>query len=398
MATTIYLHIPFCRVKCPYCDFASVAGREELIPRYVAGLARELEQRLDLAVPDPFAPASVYFGGGTPSLLSPDHVAHLLDVVRSRARPAAPMEVTLEANPGTVDRERLEGFRRAGIGRLTVGVQSFVPRLLRRIGRNHDVRQSRQTLADARAAGFPELGIDLMFGLPGQTRADWERDLDSALGEHPTHLSLYDLTIEPGTRFWDLAASGRMPRPGEAACASMYAHACRRVEEGGLLLYEVSNFALPGSECVHNRAYWRGDPWIGAGAAAHGFEPADGDPDFGRRWWNHRDPLRYLQDVERGLLPEAGDERLSAAEAGDEALLLGLRTREGVDVDRFRARFGIDLRTALAPILSRAIEAGLLAIRGSAIVATQDGRITLDSTLLAMSGQLDRHRRSVTLA
>ena len=397
MPTAIYLHIPFCRIKCPYCDFNSLPGLEALIPRYLDALVRELTARLEVSRPVPFAPATVYFGGGTPSLLAPDQVARLLDLVQRRADPPGPMEVTLEANPGTVDLGRLRGFVRAGVNRLTVGCQTFQPRLLGRLGRLHDVPDSRRALADARAAGLRELNLDLMFGLPGQTLSDWQADLDEALAERPTHLSLYDLTVEPGTEFARLQEQGRLVQPDEEARAAMYERACGVCESAGLPPYEVSNFARPGSECLHNRIYWRGDPFIGAGAGAHGFAPGDGGRDHGRRWWNLRDPAGYIEAVEAGRLPEAGCEHLSRGQAMDEALLLGLRTREGLDLVRFEDRFALDLVAALGDTLSAALDSGLIARHGSALAVTQVGRITLDSLVERLSRRLDRTAGSDTL-
>jgi oxygen-independent coproporphyrinogen III oxidase len=395
--TAIYLHIPFCRIKCPYCDFNSYAGQEGLLPRYLDALCAELIARLRVTRPQPFGPSTVYLGGGTPSLMSPEQVARLLDLIRLHASPPAPLEVTLEANPGTVTRETLTGFRQAGVNRLTVGCQTFRPHLIGRLGRLHDVPQSRRALADARAAGFAELNLDLMFGLPGQTRQDWDADLNDALAEAPTHLSLYDLTVEPDTPFAQLQRQGRLPLPDEEARAAMYELACRRCEAAGMPSYEVSNFARPGSECLHNRIYWRGEPWIGAGAGAHGFAPGDSPGDHGRRWWNLRAPLEYIERVEAGQLPEEGAEQLTARQAMDEALLLGLRTREGLDLQRFEGRFGLDLIAALGPTLASAVDAGLITRTDSTLSATQPGRITLDSLIERLSRQLDRAAGSVTV-
>lgn len=397
MPTAIYLHIPFCRIKCPYCDFNSFSGLEELIPRYLRALESELTRRLAGSQPEPFAPATVYFGGGTPSLLSPDQVGRLLDVIRRLAAPARPMEVTLEANPGTVDLARLRAFRQAGINRLTVGCQTFQPRLLSRLGRLHDVPGSRRALAQAREAGFEELNLDLMFGLPGQTPRDWEADLEAALAEAPTHLSLYDLTIEDGTEFARLHRAGLLHRPGEEERATMYERACVRCDEAGLPAYEISNFARSGSECLHNRIYWRGDPYLGVGAGAHGFAPRATDGDHGRRSWNVEVPLEYIERVEAGRSAEAGHELLTRRQAMDEALMLGLRTREGIDRARFEGRFGIDLVAALGKTLDTAVDLGLVARTREAVVATQAARITLDSLIQRLSRQLDSAGGSSTL-
>ncbi len=385
VVTGIYLHIPFCRIKCPYCDFNSYAGLEDQVPRYVAALKRELTTRLETATPAPYRPATVYFGGGTPSLLPPDEIAAVLELVRELGRPDGPMEVTLEANPGTVDRPKLAALRAAGVNRLTIGAQTFRPRLLPTLGRVHDVEDTRRALADARAAGFEELNVDLMFGLSGQRFADWEQDLDDALAEGATHVSLYNLTIEEGTPYARWQEQGRLTLPGEELAARMYELAVARCEEGGLPRYEVSNFARPGSECLHNHLYWRGDPWLGVGAGAHGFDPHAGR--WGRRWWNERVPFRYCERMEAGELPEAGGEHLDRDQARDEAILLELRTRRGLDRARFERRFGIDLVAAAPAACAEAREQGLLEVDPAVLRATPGGMLLLDSVVQRLAAE-----------
>ena len=395
MPSGIYLHIPFCRIKCPYCDFNTFAGIIDQMPRYLAALETELERRLIEAAPSPYDVASVYFGGGTPSLIPPESVADLLQVVRRHGAPRGGLEVTLEANPGTVDRARLQAFRDAGVTRLTIGAQTFRPHLLAGLSRLHDVDQTRAALADARAVGFDELNLDLMFAQSRQSQDEWEADLDDAFAEEPTHLSLYNLTVEEGTPLGRLRAAGRLPLPDEEACRAMYVAALGAARDAGMLRYEVSNFARPGSECVHNRIYWRGDPWLGIGAGAHGFAPERGD--WGRRWWNLRVPRQYCEAVEAGRPPEDGDELLDRHQAISEALLLGLRTSDGLDRAGFERRFGFDPVPAFGRVGADAVERGLLQVDDRSVVPTEDGVIILDFVIERLARQLDRSPHFDTL-
>ena len=394
VVTGIYLHIPFCRIKCPYCDFNSYAGIEDQIPRYVSALKTELTRRLEAAAQSPYRPSTVYFGGGSPSVLPPNEIAALLAIVQEIGRPEGPMEVTLEANPGTVDRDRLRAFKEAGVNRLTVGAQTFRRNLLPTLGRLHDVDETRQALADARAVGFPQLNLDLMFGLSGQRLEDWEEDLRDGLAEGPTHISLYNLTVEEGTPYARWQQEGKLVLPDEELAARMYELAVERTAAAGLARYEVSNFARPSSECLHNRLYWEGSPWLGVGAGAHGFAPEVGD--WGRRWWNLRVPREYCERVEAGELPEADDERLTEDQARDEALLLELRTREGLDRERFARRFGADI-AELAPRSTRGcVERGELHLSAAAVTVSPAGVLVLDSIVQALSAEAgDRRGRAL---
>ena len=380
MPTGIYLHIPFCRIKCPYCDFNTYAGIDDQRPRYVAALKEELRHRIGTS--DVVRFDTLYCGGGTPSLLDPGDVAALVDLA------GAPAEITLEANPGAVDVDRLAAFRDAGVTRLTVGCQTFQPELLAGLGRLHDVGETRAALAAAPAAGFTELNVDLIYGLSGQTLALWDADLDEALGSGATHVSLYNLTIEDGTPFARWRAAGSLPLPDEETQAAMYERAVERTAAAGLIRYEVSNFARPGSECRHNRVYWEGGAYLGCGAGAHGFEPGDGTPSFGRRYWNLRVPKAYAAAVERGDRPEAGAEQLGRAEAMTESIMLGLRTSAGVDLDRFEARFGQSLEEACGPALQAARARGILLSEGPRLRVEEGSVILLDSLVEGLSLRL----------
>jgi oxygen-independent coproporphyrinogen-3 oxidase len=337
----VYLHVPFCERICPYCDFAVVAARPlsaRREQRYLAALLRELEARRAAFAGRSLA--SLYLGGGTPSLLRPESVAELILAVRSVFASQPRVEVTLEVNPSTLERARLPGFRAAGVTRLSLGVQSFDDTVLRRLGRAHRGEEARATLAACRETGFDALSLDLIFAAPGQTLAGFERDLDEAIGFRPDHVSAYELTIEPGTPFAAAAARGRLERPDEERVLAMQELAEARLRGAGLRRYEISNYARPGFEAVHNRRYWERRPVLGLGVGAFSTDPAGPEAPYGLRRANRRGLDAYLECVEAGVSAEAGPpERLDAATARGEAIFLGLRSG-GVDAARFQGEFG----------------------------------------------------------
>jgi oxygen-independent coproporphyrinogen-3 oxidase len=357
----VYLHVPFCERVCPYCDFAVVAVRKlsaERERRYLAALLRELEARQ--AVFAGRRLASLYLGGGTPSLLRPEAVAELVAAVRG-AFPGEPgVEITLEVNPSTLEQGRLPGFRAAGVTRLSLGVQSFDDTVLRRLGRAHRGEQARATLAACRATGFDALSLDLIFAAPGQSLAGFERDLAEAIGFRPDHVSAYELTIEPGTPFAQAAARGRLPRPDEELALAMQELAEERLREAGLRRYEISNYARPGFEAVHNRRYWDRRPVLGLGVGAFSTDPPGPEAPFGVRRANHRELAAYLDCLEGGRSAEAGPaERLDAATARGEAIFLGLRSG-GVDAARFQGEFGGPPRSFYRAQIETLASSGLL--------------------------------------
>jgi oxygen-independent coproporphyrinogen-3 oxidase len=340
----LYVHIPYCLAKCPYCDFNSYAARAWPEQAYADALLAELAQR---GREVPFAGAtlaSVFFGGGTPSLFAPRTIARILAEVRRRFDVAPDAEITLEANPGTVDEPRLAGFVEAGANRLSVGVQSFQPALLEALGRRHSVDDSVRALRAARAAGFGNLSLDLIYAVPGESLDACAEDLERAAELSPDHVSAYNLTYEKGTAMHRDLVEGRLrPAPEELEVA-MYGLVRERLARAGYAQYEISNYARPGREARHNQAYWRGRPYLGLGAGAHSFVPrAPGEDDacWGERWENLRDPNRYIEAVRaHGTAVGALHERLTRAQAMGEACWLGLRERRGLDPAAFAARFG----------------------------------------------------------
>jgi oxygen-independent coproporphyrinogen-3 oxidase len=358
----LYLHVPFCERICPYCDFAVVAARPLGAPaeeRYVAALLAELERRR----PD-FGGrtlASVYLGGGTPSLLRPASVARLVAAARAAFAPREEVEVTLEVNPSTLERERLPGFLAAGVTRLSVGVQSFDDAVLKRLGRAHRADEARRTLEAARRAGFGNLSLDLIFGVPGQDRAALRRDLAELVGFAPEHVSAYALTVEAGTPYALAAARGSLALPAEDESAAMMEDVGEALERAGLARYEISSFARPGFESRHNRRYWEREPVLGLGVGAVSSEPAGEGAPFGLRRRNPRDLAAYLERVEAGrTAADEPPELLDARTARAEAAFLALRTRAGLDARRFAAEFGASPRDVFGAAIAELTRAGLL--------------------------------------
>jgi oxygen-independent coproporphyrinogen-3 oxidase len=358
----VYVHVPFCERVCPYCDFAVVAARRVATAdedRYVAALLAELAGRAPL-----FAGRSldtIYLGGGTPALLRPASIARIVAALREVFE-GEPREVTLEANPSTLERERLAGFRAAGVDRLSLGVQSFDDATLKRLGRAHRAEQVQRTLAAARAAGFGNVSLDLIEGAPGQALGALERDLELALAFGPEHLSAYALTLEPGTPFAKAVAADKLDVPDDDLVAEMLERTHARLEAAGLARYEVSSWARPGRESLHNQRYWRRAPVLGLGMGAHSTEPASAGAPFGARAANERSLAVWLARIEGGGAAEPPQrEAPAAATARGEAVFLALRTRAGLDAAQFAAEFGAPPRHFFAEAIDALLVLGLLA-------------------------------------
>ncbi len=380
----LYIHWPFCLAKCPYCDFNSHV--RETLPqvRFAAALRRELATEAARLGPRPLT--SIFFGGGTPSLMEPGTVADLIADASTLFRPAADLEVTLEANPTSVETGRLRGFRQAGVNRVSLGVQSLEDAALRGLGREHSAAQAVSALEAARAI-FPRISFDLIYARPGQDRAAWRAELGRALALGPDHLSLYQLTIEAGTRFEALHRQGRLAMPEPDLAAALYEDTADIAAGHGLLAYEVSNYARPGSESRHNLAYWRYGDYAGIGPGAHGrvSRLAEDGAMAIHATRRHRAPEPWAERVERQGHGLTEDVRLVAPEPAREMLLMGLRLSEGIDAGRFAARTGTPLLDALEPdILEAAIEADYLSWDGDRLVATPAGRLRLEALLPAL--------------
>jgi oxygen-independent coproporphyrinogen-3 oxidase len=375
----LYIHWPFCLAKCPYCDFNSHVRDHLPQRRFRDALRTELAWEAARLGPRPLA--SVFFGGGTPSLMAPETVADLLADATRLFPPVPDIEITLEANPTSVEQVKLAAFRAAGVNRLSLGVQSLDPAALARLGRQHSPAQALAALENARAI-FPRLSFDLIYARPGQTLAEWRGELRTALALAADHLSLYQLTIEPGTVFEVLHRRGELVLPEDDAAAALYEATAVEAARFGLLPYEVSNYARPGAESRHNLAYWRYQDYAGIGPGAHGRIALEGALLATRR---HRAPEPWADLVETRGHGTAQQETVAPPDRAREMLLMGLRLTEGVDAARFAGRTGIILDDALDGDVWRQAEAeGYITWDGLTLAATASGRLRLDALLAAL--------------
>ena len=375
----LYIHWPFCRAKCPYCDFNSHVRETINEDRFRRALLRELEFEAARLGRRPLS--SIFFGGGTPSLMAPDTVAALIEAAVGSFPPLDDIEITLEANPTSVEVEKLKAIRQAGVNRLSLGVQSLDDAALGFLGRRHSAAEARAALGAARK-NFPRVSFDLIYARPGQTPAAWRAELGEALGFAGDHLSLYQLTIEPGTAFARLHERGEIVLPGAAAQAALYAATAEEAARHGLAPYEISNYARPGAESRHNLAYWRYDDYAGIGPGAHGRITLGASLVATRR---HRAPEAWAERVEKCGHGTVEEEALGAAARAREMLLMGLRLAEGILPERFAARTGVAWEDAVEEGAVEALVAeGYLGWEGGRLRATAEGRLRLDSLLPAL--------------
>lgn len=362
----VYIHIPFCTRICPYCDFNTYAHQEHLIPNYVDALIGELD--LLHAQIGPRPAATIFFGGGTPSLLAPELIARLITAVRERFPLPADAEVTLEANPETITADTLIGFRQAGVNRISLGVQTQQARGLKVLGRAHKPDVPERALAAARAVGLDNFSVDFIFGWPGQTLAEWEDDLDSILRWQPDHLSLYSLIVEPGTPYARGVERGILVLPDDDTTADMYERAIARLAGAGWQHYEISNWSrTPQHQSAHNLLYWRNGHYLGLGAGAHAH--------LGHvRSSNIRLPAKYIAAVRDGRLPIAEQEEIDDATAMAETMMLGLRLpEEGVSATAFARRHGRQLTDVYGPELEELAHLGIITWDGERVRLTARG-------------------------
>jgi oxygen-independent coproporphyrinogen-3 oxidase len=376
MALALYLHWPFCLQKCPYCDFNSHVRERIPQARFARALLRELQWEASRLGRRPLG--SIFFGGGTPSLMAPETVALLIDSATTLFDPVPDLEITLEANPTSVELDRLGAFRAAGVNRLSLGVQALDDAALAALGRAHSAAQAIAALELGRRL-FPRLSFDLIYARPSQTLPAWREELARALALAADHLSLYQLTIEPGTAYQALHRSGALVLPDEALAAALYDATEAAAAKAGLAAYEISNYAAPGAESRHNLAYWRYGDYAGIGPGAHGRVRLGGKLTATRR---HRAPEIWADRVERDGHGSTAEEIISPRDRGREALLMGLRLTEGVDAARFAERTGLALSEAVdAGILAACVEEGYLSFAGNRLAATKAGRLRLDAVL-----------------
>jgi oxygen-independent coproporphyrinogen-3 oxidase len=371
----VYIHIPFCRSRCSYCDFATGIYQEEQAERYVKALISEMRNWQEVA--SPFEVDTIYFGGGTPSMLAPDQLDRILEAVHRRFVIADNAEITMEMNPGTLSLETIRGFRDLGINRASFGAQTFDDDELARLGRSHTAAETRQTFRDLRTVGFENINFDLIAGLPGQTLEGWQRNIAEAISLRPEHLSFYLLEVHEGTPLADHIRQGKQPAPDDELAGVMYELMLDESGRAGYEHYEISNLCLPGFASRHNTKYWTSAPYYGFGCSAHSY---DGEL---RRWANQRAIVAYLELIESGRSPVVQTWDLSEQERQAEALFLGLRLMKGISLKQYQQSFGADVREQHAHDFERFREAGLIEERGDLIRLTRTGALLSNEVFAA---------------
>nr|PZN56304.1 MAG: coproporphyrinogen III oxidase [Bacteroidota bacterium] len=363
----IYVHIPFCRKACHYCDFHFSTSRDRQ-REMINAICRELVLQQDYLAQEPVH--TLYFGGGTPSLLTADELHILLDTIRANYALQADAEITLEANPDDLSENTLSVLRQAGVNRLSIGVQSFSDAILESLNRNHDARQAVDAVRRSRAAGFTNVSIDLMYAIPDLSMALWEETITTAIALGPDHISAYTLTIEPRTYFGHLASKGTLIETDEETAAAQMERLADLLAAAGFEQYEVSNFAKPGFESRHNRAYWEHQHYLGVGPGAHSYNGVT------RQWNISNNPL-YIKAIRKGRVPFES-ETLQRADHINEYLLTSLRTSRGCDLERLRLDYAFDLRADRMTYLENLRNLGLATLHESTLQLTRKGRLLAD--------------------
>ena len=360
----IYIHIPFCASKCPYCDFTSAPAEEAERAVYLCALKAEIS-----ASPHRGSRGrTLYLGGGTPSELSPEQLADVVKTAREAFPLADGAEVSIECNPGTLTPAKLQAMRESGVNRVSLGVQSTFDRHLGTLGRIHNAREAREAFDSLRREGFDNVNVDLIFGLPNQTVDEWEQDLVEVLAWTPEHVSLYGLMIEPQTEFGRLQRLGQLTAADDDLAATMYEAALDWTALAGLEQYEISNFAKPGRECRHNLVYWRNEEYVGFGVSAASFAS-------GARWINPKDRKLYTTQVKAGALERGSEERLEGRAALGEELMLRLRLNEGAPLNFLSERYNCDVEQLYWEEIASLVETGLLVKAEDRLSLTRRGRL-----------------------
>ena len=392
MMVAIYVHIPFCEKKCPYCDFNSYSGYGALHDAYVDALCYEMAAVATRGheIGAHYVARTLFFGGGTPTLLEPRHFAKLLASAHQQFGWHEGLETTTEANPGTINRTYMQDLRSLGINRVSLGVQSLDDVMLRRLGRIHNARQAVEAIDSCRNAGIENMNMDLMYGLPDQSESHWKKTITQALYLSPEHFSLYPLTIEQDTPFWKLQETGKLVVPGEDEVAEMHEFAAEALGAAGYEHYELSNWAIEPERssgamasyrCKHNLTYWHNEPYIGLGAGAHSFI-------HGERYHNTMSPPDYVRGIETTEDIVSFRERIDQSLEMAETLMLGLRLSEGIYRDTFHTRFCCELDEVVGDVLSQAIQQGLVSDNGEAVALTRRGRLLANEVFVPILDKL----------
>lgn len=373
---SLYIHVPFCVSKCRYCGFYSTTYSSGSIDVFMDGLRHEAALLRHDFSHRSFS--SIYIGGGTPSVLSPEQFAQLAGIIRGSLTIDDGAEFTVEANPNTVTYEKLSLMRSQGVNRLSLGMQSFSNEVLRILGRLNTAEQAVDAFRMARTAGFENIGVDLIYGIPGQTAVHWEDTLDSTIALTPEHISAYSLSLDEGSLLTREADSGQFALPDEEICEAMYRRAVIKLHSTGYGRYEISNFSLPGYECRHNMHYWERGEYLGLGPGAWSFIS-------GRRYANIADTSEYVRTLSGGRLPIEVQETVGRCTSAREVVLLRLRTRKGLDLFGFEQEFGADLVRRLKMQVAPLRDAGLLRVKHGRITLTDRGILLSDDALARLS-------------
>jgi oxygen-independent coproporphyrinogen III oxidase len=373
---SLYVHIPWCQSKCPYCDFNSHAAASWPEADYTRALISELEFRASTPPYSGQRIRTIFFGGGTPSLFDPKSISQVIEAANRVCGIESDAEITLEANPGTVDLAKLASLRAAGINRISFGAQSFNDATLKFLGRIHTSNETRAATTMAHRAGFERLNLDLIFAVPGQTVADVLFDIESVAALEPDHISAYNLTFEEGTAFSADLKRGRMKPLANDEQAAMYQTVREEIPRRGYAMYEISNYAIPGHEAQHNLTYWRGQTYLGIGAGAHSFAR---DGFGGHRWWNEKLPARYISAIGERRNAEAGAETIGEATAQSEFVFLNLRLRDGFALRDFHERFGRNFECIFGRVATPLFNNGLMTLESGRIKLTDRGVEMADS-------------------
>lgn len=385
MAFGIYVHIPYCVTKCPYCDFNSHGVGRGGFPegKYAEALLRELSFYRERTGSETVT--SVFFGGGTPSLFAPESIESVLSGIKQYANLESKAEITLEVNPATADTAKLRGFREAGVNRISTGIQSFSERKLAFLGRINSPADGYRIVDAIVSAGYENFNLDIMYGIKDETPEELESDLEKAVALSPRHISAYCLTIEDGTEFGKLYKKGMLDLPDDDRLSDLIGFTSGFLVSAGFGQYEISNYAMPEYECRHNLLYWRGEGWLGIGAGAHSHLSKTRSGNWGVRWGNVRSPSLYMNRVSGGEKPVEFTEYLNREESLEDYLLMALRLKEGLSLSEIRSRFDVSCGSGTFNDL---IEHGFLRTNEGRISLTPKGALVSDELILRIAGRL----------
>ena len=342
----IYIHLPFCNVKCMYCDFYSVTDANNRIDQFIKSLLDEIRLFKAQMYRYDWNFDTIFFGGGTPSLISPRHLEKILNELDKCYSISNVNEITLEVNPGEASKEFLEGYKSLGVNRLSIGFQSLNDNLLKFLGRLHSSSDALATFDLAREIGYDNINVDMIYDIPGQSIDRWLKDLSIIIDLRPEHICAYSLTVERGTKLYNLVQDNTVVMPDEETDISMFSQCMQLLDNGGYDMYEISNYAMPNNMCMHNLHYWNNDPYLAFGPSAHGH-------DLKSRWWNHRSLESYISEIKKSRLPISKREVLTDYNKFNEIIFNGLRLREGINIDRLDRAIDIDIDKFIKNSISR---------------------------------------------